>query len=303
MGFFFFQAEDGIRDVAVTGVQTCALPILVGVLAPGASAGASAELLGLADARAAAVVERAAPAVGRLLARGTRTSLMIGAGTAALGAVLFVASSPGAGRAAAFWHPLRAMADARAPVRLAVDHATVRRGDSVTVTLEVPAATRAILWTRGPGEPWRGAPIALDSLGRATRRLGPLESDLYLRASSGSRRSVERRVSVALPAFLAGLELTARYPEYLGRPDEPLVPGPDSVAVPEGTMILTSGAASVSLAAAPWRRGRDARARLAVDGARFSGRLAAAPSASGTWRLELATAGGGSEERRVGEEG
>src|SRR5687768_18597629 len=27
MFFFFFQAEDGIRDVAVTGVQTCALPI------------------------------------------------------------------------------------------------------------------------------------------------------------------------------------------------------------------------------------------------------------------------------------
>src|SRR5256884_2821760 len=27
--FFFFQAEDGIRDVAVTGVQTCALPIVI----------------------------------------------------------------------------------------------------------------------------------------------------------------------------------------------------------------------------------------------------------------------------------
>src|SRR3712207_7380632 len=26
--FFFFQAEDGIRDIGVTGVQTCALPIL-----------------------------------------------------------------------------------------------------------------------------------------------------------------------------------------------------------------------------------------------------------------------------------
>src|SRR3712207_7307854 len=26
-GFFFFQAEDGIRDIGVTGVQTCALPI------------------------------------------------------------------------------------------------------------------------------------------------------------------------------------------------------------------------------------------------------------------------------------
>src|SRR3712207_8811567 len=28
--FFFFQAEDGIRDIGVTGVQTCALPIYPG---------------------------------------------------------------------------------------------------------------------------------------------------------------------------------------------------------------------------------------------------------------------------------
>src|SRR5437763_15110741 len=27
MHYFFFQAEDGIRDTSVTGVQTCALPI------------------------------------------------------------------------------------------------------------------------------------------------------------------------------------------------------------------------------------------------------------------------------------
>src|SRR5205085_7114142 len=27
--FFFFQAEDGIRDLTVTGVQTCALPIWI----------------------------------------------------------------------------------------------------------------------------------------------------------------------------------------------------------------------------------------------------------------------------------
>src|SRR5574340_1603035 len=33
--FFFFQAEDGIRDLLVTGVQTCALPILP--VSPGAS--------------------------------------------------------------------------------------------------------------------------------------------------------------------------------------------------------------------------------------------------------------------------
>src|SRR5207244_9988540 len=31
---FFFQAEDGIRDDLVTGVQTCALPILHHELAP-----------------------------------------------------------------------------------------------------------------------------------------------------------------------------------------------------------------------------------------------------------------------------
>src|SRR2546430_8312747 len=30
--FFFFQAEDGIRDLTVTGVQTCALPICIGHL-------------------------------------------------------------------------------------------------------------------------------------------------------------------------------------------------------------------------------------------------------------------------------
>ncbi len=264
---------------------------VVGVLAPAASAGASADLLEMADARAAAVVERAAPAVRRVLTHGTRASLAVGAAAAALGAALFVASSPGAGRAAAFWHPLRAIADARAPVRLSVDRATVHRGDSVTVTVDVPAATRAILWTRGPGEPWRPAPLALDSLGHVTRRIGPLESDLYLRASSGSRRSVERRVGVALSAFLADLELTARYPEYLGRPDEPLVPGPDVVAIPEGTVIVTSGAASVPLVAAAWRRGGDKPALLAVDVTRFSGRLAS-PSASGTWLLQLTTADG-----------
>src|SRR2546430_1746623 len=32
--FFFFQAEDGIRDLTVTGVQTCALPISSDAMAP-----------------------------------------------------------------------------------------------------------------------------------------------------------------------------------------------------------------------------------------------------------------------------
>src|SRR5205823_8860321 len=36
--FFFFQAEDGIRDKLVTGVQTCALPIFAGAGAEGSHA-------------------------------------------------------------------------------------------------------------------------------------------------------------------------------------------------------------------------------------------------------------------------
>src|SRR5439155_1049688 len=241
-----------------------------GVLAPPPGLGGlSASLLALADARAATVVERAAPGIRRGRARGRRRGVVVGLGAAALGGALFVASAPAAGRAAAFWHPLRTLAAARMPVRLWVDRATVRRGDSVTVTVQVPAASRATLWTRGPGEPWRAASLALDSVGRAVRRIGPLEADVFLRASSGGRSSAERRVTVALPAFVAALELTARYPAYLARPDEPLVPGGDTIPVPEGTVIVTSGAASVPLATVAWRPG-GAVSRLQVGGWRVS---------------------------------
>src|SRR5438128_10872777 len=39
--FFFFQAEDGIRDATVTGVQTCALPICANQEATGVAHPAS----------------------------------------------------------------------------------------------------------------------------------------------------------------------------------------------------------------------------------------------------------------------
>src|SRR6267143_3249641 len=50
--FFFFQAEDGIRDGTVTGVQTCALPISTLTLEDGTETSFS-----LKDATASAVVE------------------------------------------------------------------------------------------------------------------------------------------------------------------------------------------------------------------------------------------------------
>src|SRR5690349_22958945 len=40
--FFFFQAEDGIRDLYVTGVQTCALPISLPAHSPRNAADAGA---------------------------------------------------------------------------------------------------------------------------------------------------------------------------------------------------------------------------------------------------------------------
>src|SRR3712207_8001888 len=42
--FFFFQAEDGIRDIGVTGVQTCALPISGVLLVPQDLAGGRCDL-------------------------------------------------------------------------------------------------------------------------------------------------------------------------------------------------------------------------------------------------------------------
>src|SRR5256885_6793722 len=39
--FFFFQAEDGIRDYKVTGVQTCALPICLSQYSPLLQTGAA----------------------------------------------------------------------------------------------------------------------------------------------------------------------------------------------------------------------------------------------------------------------
>src|SRR6266850_3141059 len=48
--FFFFQAEDGIRDYKVTGVQTCALPISP-CARPRESPPAAAVALGLAETR------------------------------------------------------------------------------------------------------------------------------------------------------------------------------------------------------------------------------------------------------------
>src|SRR5207244_9943200 len=53
--FFFFQAEDGIRDDLVTGVQTCALPILLAFSAAPVAAALGTLLIGFFAVRLSSI--------------------------------------------------------------------------------------------------------------------------------------------------------------------------------------------------------------------------------------------------------
>src|SRR3989442_779951 len=159
----------------------------------------------------------------------------------------------------------------------------------------VPGGGRVTLSTRGPRGPWETTVLPLHADRRATRQPGPIECHLYLKAASGGRPSHEIKVTVSLPAFLADLGVTARFPSYLGRSDEPLLAGPDVIPLPAGTALLTSGSASVPLAGATWTLETGSRTEAQrVEGNRIEGRFT--PIASGTWRLQVRTADGSALE-------
>src|SRR5687767_16036224 len=73
--FFFFQAEDGIRDKLVTGVQTCALPISLGASASALRRTLLAESLLLCGAGAILGVLIARPMVSVLARYASRFSV------------------------------------------------------------------------------------------------------------------------------------------------------------------------------------------------------------------------------------
>lgn len=204
-------------------------------------------------------------------ARRRRTkALGQGALVTAVGGLAFLLSGPSAPGGAEFWSPLSLISRALQPVRLEVDRTEVRRGERVAVRVLAPGRAAATLWVRSPGEPWKMELLELDAAGSAVKVMGPLDSDRYLRATSGGKSSDTVHLRVALPAVLTSLELWARYPEYLGQPDEPLVPGPEPVLLPLGTKVETRGEATVPLAEVAWL-GENGRFRLAAEGNRFAG--------------------------------
>src|SRR6266478_6454985 len=101
--FFFFQAEDGIRDLTVTGVQTCALPISHGAARGRAATGTSGaertgnEIVSLGDAQSSSMLlsllERLQP--GAFATAGTAPA----AGTAGTGPMAGAASATPGGAA------------------------------------------------------------------------------------------------------------------------------------------------------------------------------------------------------------
>src|SRR2546429_7708327 len=86
--FFFFQAEDGIRDVAVTGVQTCAFrspvrveaPVAIQVQVEAKFGGAAREIGDDKDRRGRGGEQDDLVQIGRASWRG-RVEILVGAGS------------------------------------------------------------------------------------------------------------------------------------------------------------------------------------------------------------------------------
>ena len=251
--------------------------------------GTSDALLQRADAAQAGEVERRGAAAVEPLARPVRIVGLLGAAALLVGLVAFTTAGPARGAAAGLWHPASAWRALVAPVRLTADRDAVDRGDSVAFRVEAIGRSSATLWLRSPGEAWRPLGVRLDSTGVAAVSSGPLTSDVYARVTSGSRRSDTLLVQVRLPVFLGAVQVVAHYPDYLGLESEPVPTDGDTLLVPSGTRLETTGEATAPLVSAAWRRGSRAH-DLTVRGGSFSGGFV--PAASGEYRLALATGDG-----------
>jgi hypothetical protein len=290
LGWLGYRAMQGFSSgwlasqFELTGFR---LGALRGHLGP-AAAGTSAALLDAADEVQARELDQRGPALMEALRaplrrRTTQAGILV---VAAL--LLLVAARPNHGAAALLWHPAEAWSATVAPLSIEVSAREVERGKPVTVAMLARGRQRAILWTRAPGESWKGQGVVLDSTGRASTTL-TLENDIFLRLTSGGRNSDTLQVKVRIPAFLGTLAVTARYPRYLGLEDEPIPTSGDTVLVPEGTRLETIGEATAELRGAEWMSGAG-RNELTVKGRGFLGTFT--PNGTRTWELALTTSNG-----------
>ena len=254
-----------------------------------AAAGTSGALLAQADqTQALDVRERGAAAI-QPIAHSVRVISLAGLLCLAAGVAAFTSAGPVKGVAAALWHPHRAWEATVAPVRIRAAQDLVDRGQPVELHLEALGRKTAMLWLRAPGEPWKPRGVRLDSLGRATVSSGPLQSDMYARLTSGGRSSDTVTVRVRLPVFLGSLSVVARYPAYLGLENEPVPTSGDTLILPLGTQLETTGEATARLASAAWYNTERSES-LEVTATRFAGTFV--PRRSGEYRLRLLTAAG-----------
>jgi hypothetical protein len=264
----------GARVERLGGLRAGALAGLAG------DSHGSPALAQLADRRMAGWLEVHGPDAERTLGRTHTRALVVHASAGFGGLILLAAAGVGNGETA-LWRPFAAIREARAPVVLTVDRTRVARGDSVTVRLDAPGRTLALLHQRRAGQAWTGTPLALDD-GRAAVTIGPLDADLELVAESGRRRSDTVHVTLHPSLFLAELAVTARYSAYLDRPDEPLAAQGDTVSLPVGTVVEVQGRATLPLSGAAWQDGTRS-VPLTVDGRDLEGELTV--SRSTTWTL------------------
>ncbi|MEO6067798.1 MAG: hypothetical protein ABJB33_01690 [Gemmatimonadota bacterium] len=265
------------RAGALTGLLTAA------------AAGTSDDLLAAADAASAREVSTRGPGLlAPMVARGRRRAFAA-IGLLALGVTVLAAARPTQGRAALLWDPSGAWLAATAPLRVGGPDSLVDRGSRVPLQLQAVGRREALLWLRTPGEPWRGVAVTLDSSGRGSYETLPLETDLFARLTAGGRASDTLAVRVRIPAFLGTVAVEARYPAYLGLDAEPLPLDGDTILIPAGTRLTTTGEATAELQSAAWV-GPGGIGALRVDGKSFSGAMV--PALSGAWRLVLTTANG-----------
>ena len=217
--------------------------------------------------------------------RAIRSSVAVFVG----GLTLFAAVGPASPGGRDFWRPLDVYLRARGPVRVIAERTLVSRGDSVQLRIVARGRVSAELFTRAPGEEWRRELLALDSAGSAAVVLGPLDSDRFVRAVSGSRESETVHIEVSLPVLLATLELVARFPAYLDRPDELLPADADTLWLPRSTRVRTRGRATVDIGVAAWVSASDT-VPLEPDGEAFSGDLTVL--ADTRWSLVLRSGAG-----------